>query len=333
MTVYEPSYYRTFHCLAEKCPDSCCKEWEVQVDEPSAARYRSMQGPLGEHLRAVMQDDPEWGTVMVNEQGRCPMWRQDGLCRIQAELGHDALCRTCRDFPRLCHDYGTFREYGLELSCPEAARLILTAPNAPMNVYETDGGEEADYDEELMQLLLESRQAACKLLHDPRFSVPEALTLLLYYGYQVQTIIDGGEAPDFVPEEILEDAAQMASAAEFEPLLAFFCNMEILTQEWKTRLQTPSEPAQWSDIFRNLARYGIERYWLQAVSDYDLVSRVKMIVISCLLVRALGGDVVSTAQLYSKEIENDADNVEAILSGAYTHPALTDTNLLGLLLS
>lgn len=42
MTVYEPSYYRTFRCLAEKCPDSCCKEWEVQVDETSAARYRSM---------------------------------------------------------------------------------------------------------------------------------------------------------------------------------------------------------------------------------------------------------------------------------------------------
>lgn len=261
------------------------------------------------------------------------MWRQDGLCRIQAELGHDALCKTCREFPRLCHDYGSFQELGLELSCPEAARLILGTSDSSLRAHETDGGEEADYDEELMQKLLESRNEAIGLLYDPRFSVPEALTLLLYYGYQVQTVIDGGEAPDFVPEEVLEDAAQMASAAEIEPLLAFFCNLEILTQEWKTRLQTPSEPTQWSDIFRNLARYGIERYWLQAVSDCDLVSRVKMIVISCLLVRALGGDVVSTAQLYSKEIENDADNVEAILSGAYTHPALTDTNLLGLLLS
>ena len=47
------------------------------------------------------------------------MWRQDGLCRIQAELGHEALCKTCREFPRLRHDYGSFVELGLELH-PEA---------------------------------------------------------------------------------------------------------------------------------------------------------------------------------------------------------------------
>ena len=56
-----------------------------------------------------------------------------------------------------------------------------------------------------------------------------------------------------------------------------------------------------------------------------------MIVISCLLVRNLGGDPIVTAQQYSKEIENDADNIDAILDGTYTHPALTDTALLGLL--
>jgi len=51
-----------------------------------------------------------------------------------------------------------------------------------------------------------------------------------------------------------------------------------------------------------------------------------------LLVSAMEGDPVELAQLFSKEIENDPDNVDAILDGAYTHPALTDTVLLGLLL-
>ena len=27
---------------------------------------------------------------------------------IQAELGEQALCKTCREFPRLTHDYGGF---------------------------------------------------------------------------------------------------------------------------------------------------------------------------------------------------------------------------------
>ena len=332
MLILEPSYYRDFRCIAADCPDSCCKEWEVQVDEKSAALYRSLQGSLGERLREVMHDDPQWGTVMVNEQGRCPMWRLDGLCRIHAELGHEALCKTCRDFPRLCHDYGRFQELGLELSCPEAARMILQSDETTMLAAEADGGEVPDYDEEAMEILLRTRKEALKLLYDPRFSVQEALILLLYYGYQVQTELDGGEAPEFVPEVILSEAVHMMSHAEQAQLPEFFLALEILTEQWEKRLQMSSEPSAWSDVFRNLARYGIERYWLQAVSDYDLVSRVKMIVISCLLVRSLGGDVVETAQLYSKEIENNADNVDAILDGAYTHPALTDANLLRMLL-
>ena len=54
--------------------------------------------------------------------------------------------------------------------------------------------------------------------------------------------------------------------------------------------------------------------------------------ISCLAIRLLGGEIAPTAQLYSKEIENSIDNVEAILDGAYGHPAFTDDKLLGLLL-
>lgn len=80
-------------------------------------------------------------------------------------------------------------------------------------------------------------------------------------------------------------------------------------------------------------RYMVLRYWLQAVSDLDLICRVKLAVTACLLVGALGGDPTQTAHLFSKEIENDPDNVEAILSGAYTAPALTDANLLVLLLA
>ena len=116
MQIRKPAYFDSFRCIAGQCPDSCCKEWEVEIDDRTAAYYRSLPGALGDRLRSVLKDDPDWGTVMTIENGRCPMWRTDGLCRIQAELGHDALCKTCRDFPRLCHDYGTFRELGLELS-------------------------------------------------------------------------------------------------------------------------------------------------------------------------------------------------------------------------
>jgi hypothetical protein len=46
----------------------------------------------------------------------------------------------------------------------------------------------------------------------------------------------------------------------------------------------------------------------------------------------LGGDLIATAQLFSKEIENDPDNLDAILDAVYCEPPFTDGNLLGLLL-
>ena len=92
------------------------------------------------------------------------------------------------------------------------------------------------------------------------------------------------------------------------------------------------EARAWDSSLVHLARYGIWRYWLQAVSDFDLVGRVKFILASCLVIKWLGGDLLVTAQRYSKEIENDADNVDALLDAAYTAPAMADIRLLGLLL-
>ena len=112
--------------------------------------------------------------------------------------------------------------------------------------------------------------------------------------------------------------------------MQFFRELEILTQRWRSLLAGPHTPAL-PEKTRALARYLVERYWLQAVSDYDLMGRVKFMVISCILICALPGDFCRNAQLYSKEIENNCSNVESILDAAYTDPAFTDLGLLGLL--
>ena len=150
MKIIKPDYYDRFRCLAGSCPDSCCREWEVQVDSDAAAFYRQLPGALGQDLRRCLRDENE-ETYMTISDGRCPMWQADGLCRIQVELGEKALCKTCREFPRLTHDYGDFVELGLELSCPEAARLILNEP-AALITGEVIGHGEAEYDAEAMEV-------------------------------------------------------------------------------------------------------------------------------------------------------------------------------------
>ena len=122
---------------------------------------------------------------------------------------------------------------------------------------------------------------------------------------------------------------QSATTGASNGIADFFAGLEILTEDWRKLLQQPKQAPVWN---RKLLKYFIRRYWLQAISDYDLVGRVKFILTACILIGRLPGDFTRNAQLFSKEIENDPDNVEAILDGCYASPALTDSNLLGLLL-
>lgn len=331
MLINKPDYFDQFQCIADRCPDSCCKEWDVQVDEASAELYRSLPGPLGDRLREVLRTE-DGGVTMSIIGGRCPMWRSDGLCRIQAELGETALCRTCREFPRLTHDYGDFVELQLELSCPEAAGFILSQNRPQIITTKTADIREAEYDEEAMAVLKATREGALDILFDTSRSVPEVLALLLLYGCQAQSQLDGGEDPQLDAGTALDSVQEFLKEGNPQELADFFLTLEILTPEWNALLQAPS-PGAWTNHHRALAAYLVQRYWLQAVSDYDLYCRVKFILIACLLVKNLGGDPFRTAQLFSKEIENNIDNVDAILDAAYAHPTFTDDKMLGMLLS
>lgn len=209
--------------------------------------------------------------------------------------------------------------------------MILTAPAAPRVTQTLPGGEEAQYDTDAMSVLKQTREVCLSLLQDTARPVPQTLALVLLYGCQAQSQLDGAEAFPFLPESALEDALALAKPGDMAPVLSLFQSLELLTPQWEAMLRSPA-PGSWENTHLALARYFVERYWLQAVSDYDLYSRVKLAILSCLVVRHLGGDIFRTAQLYSKEIENNADNLDALLDAAYTHSALTDDKLLGLLL-
>ncbi len=328
MIITRWNAFEKFRCVAQDCTDSCCKGWEVDIDEDSARFYRQLDGPLGDRLRQVLKT-VEGEACMALEEGRCPMLREDGLCRIHAELGHDALSKVCRDFPRLYQDYGDFQHWGLEMSCPEAARLIFEDPG----VQELDcpGGREPDYEQDVMDILRCSQAEAIRILEQGS-DLNRDLAVLLIYAHQVQGAIDGGELEELNSEACLTDARRFAGKADVELLRAAFLELEHLTDRWPGMLhQMQLRPV--TEALRPLAIYMVRRYWLQAAWDYDLVCRAKLAVAACVTVACVGGEPVRTAQLFSKEIENDPDNVERLLDGAYTSPVLTDAHLLGLLLT
>ena len=315
MLIRKPAFYDSFRCVASRCPDSCCQLWDVAVDPEKAACYRGLPGALGDRLRAFLTDE-EGETYLSLDGTRCPMWRADGLCRIQSELGEGALCKTCREFPRLTHEYEGFTEYGLELSCPEAARIMLSKRDWTW----TEEGQAEPVDSD-MALLLRTREKAMVLTKEEN-----PLQKLFFYGLYVQDLVDGEEEGDFSTDSI----PTVEEKGNREAFLSVFRNLEILTPQWAALLEHP-QPRAMGQEDRAMLRYLISRYWLQSISDQDLQCRVKFMIASVVLVCLLGGDCEETAQLFSKEIENDADNVDALLDGAYTLPGLTDRNLLALM--
>ena len=299
MIVTKPAYYDGFRCLAGSCPDSCCKEWDVWVDEASARYYRELPGPLGDRLREVLADE-EGGAVLQIIDGRCPMWRADGLCRIQAELGEEALCDVCGSFPRISHDYGDLVEHQLELSCPEAARLILSAPVDAVVAYELPGGESCFAPGEAEQML-SLRERLLALLADPALTPGEALLGCLETVFGPVEEEDGG----------------------LEQLVEAFRQLEMLTDTWPRRL-SEAAPRPLDSRVRPMAAYMLRRYWLQEIGMglQDAEGKLLFILASCLMVNALGGDFTATAQLFSKEIENSDCNPEALIFSSFSPGAL-----------
>ena len=75
-------YTEGFSCLAGSCPDTCCKDWEIILDEDAISRYQKMPGVLGEQVRAAMTQTDEGETMWRLENGHCALLREDGLCPI-----------------------------------------------------------------------------------------------------------------------------------------------------------------------------------------------------------------------------------------------------------
>lgn len=330
-----PDYYKEFACIGGACPDTCCSQWEVVVDDDTAALYASVPGELGRRLRDTMTLDEDGDRILKFSQGRCPLLTGDGLCGVQKALGHEALCKTCREFPRLCQDYTIFREHSLSLSCPEAARLILLAPRLP--VLERSGQEEAsvelDFDLRDLALLQETRDRLFGILAEDR-PFPHRMARCLEAARLAQAQLDGEASPAPRP--------QSWDPAGFREL---FRSMDILSAEWAGLLDLPLAPdapdpfLTFPQIFANFCHDAFYRNLFCAVADFDLLPRVQSAAAACLLCRDLaqaqGGGreaLLRAMVLYDREVEHCADNRDALLDACCDALFLDPAVLSGLLL-
>lgn len=360
MKYLAPDYASAFRCLAGSCPDTCCKDWQIILDEQTLARYRALPGEFGDEVRAALCVNEEGETMFCLAGGQCPLLREDGLCRVQLALGEEGLCNTCRAHPRFYEEYGQTRELTLSISCPACAQLLLNHPEKITFLSREDGAPVStcnDLDPEVYLSLRAARETALCIAQNRALPLAERLALLLFFAERMQKLLDSRRLqrlPALCAR--FEDAAQCRSLlarakrlrarkGAFFPCWMILNNMEHLGSELPKKLAaaiqvspavqfSPELASQWE----NILVYFLWREFLKASTDERLLCRVQSCVFHLVSIAALFScekeqsldSLTKLCSLYSKEVEHSEENL-ALLRRVFSRGSLTLQSLLRLL--
>lgn len=366
MKIRVPDYYKDFKCIADKCEDTCCAGWEVDVDDDSYEYYKTVTGPFGDRIKSVMvpPTEEEEACFTLNN-GRCPFLNDNNLCDLYTELGEDKLCDTCTNYPRFIEEYGSLREIGIALSCKTAGELILKSDKKV--TFELTENDEMvstynDIDPELYMMLMASRKTAFDIAQNRDFDIIMRYCLVLEYAKDIQDMIDKGTLSkimniknNYSSEEYLRERTKTFNILHNEEYtrysyiyeyLKIFDDFEIINKSWtdmvnheKEYMYEQSSNEEYKSRYNRFEQYYHEkeyeyeqllvyfifRYYLKAVNDDDVFSKVKMAVVSFLIIRDLDvlrfcdnegslsfEEQVDIMHIYSREIEHSYENFEKL---------------------
>lgn len=311
MNKYYPSYYGDFTCLAGACPDSCCKAWEIVIDEETYEKYKNTDSVFGEKIRSCIIADSEGDKCFSLVDGRCPFLNSSGLCDIHIELGEEYTSEICRVHPRFIEEYDGFCEISLSLSCPQAAELIFSQEKKkdiyPVPVYNGDDLVLSD--------LISSREEILSFDGNILDAVKLLLTVAARDEEEINLL--------YINEVSLPDKSLVM---QYLKILSDDC--EILSDSWKEILgNTICSLSETEDFLSLVSRhseelfkvfdYFVYRYYLKAVNDLDVYGRALFIILSVLTASAIAFfsslPIMEASRLYSKETEHSTENIDIIL--------------------
>ena len=200
-------YYKEFHCVGGICEDSCCENWEIDLDEASMKRYLKEKGDFGKRLK---ENTNVHAKQFVLNGTRCPFLNDKNLCDIFIEIGEEALCETCTNFPRHVEEFDNLKEVSLTMSCPEVSRIMLSKTQKISFI--CNEGTDEDYglkhiepvksfafwkrgnsnklDKPLYCMLYDVREYIFETLQNRNVPIEKRAAKVLILGYEIQQFID-----------------------------------------------------------------------------------------------------------------------------------------------
>ena len=143
-----PKFYKNFLCKADKCKHSCCKGWEIDIDEETAGKYLAMTGELGAEIRQNIGKNEDSYFFKLTEDERCPFLQKNGLCKIILNIGEENICEICTMHPRFFTMIDDVELCGVGLSCEKTCELLL-GDEKDLVFYIEDTEEELSFSEVL----------------------------------------------------------------------------------------------------------------------------------------------------------------------------------------
>ncbi len=323
-----PSYYNTFRCTADKCTDNCCIGWEIEIDKKTKEFYNSVSGDFGKRLRENISDENTF--ILKNE--RCPFLNKNNLCDIIISCGENRLCQICRDHPRYFEWYGNIKEGGIGLSCEEGARIILS--DCDRGFCEAQVNEEnEEVDEELFALLYSAREEIFFLLSED-MPLAEKLSHILSFAEKVQFTVDN-------PNAEYEAVHKQPAKGDAKEIISLYSDFEPIDESWSAELSCLNAkscfklrltPAVEKYII-NICRYFIWRYFMKGVFSEEILSKVKLALVSSVFIFFMceGSEELSVwiekSKLYSKQMEYSDENRELFYDYSYEKSCLETEKL------
>ena len=114
-------FYDSFRCRADKCKNTCCAGWEIDIDEISLNRFMKYEGAFGDKMRRSITCEDGEHHFINDERERCPFLLENGLCELIIEKGEDDLSDICSLHPRFFFET-------IPLRIPPKSRALFAIP-------------------------------------------------------------------------------------------------------------------------------------------------------------------------------------------------------------
>ena len=326
MILTFPTFYRDFKCIANRCTDSCCIGWEIDIDSAAYDKYRLMPESFQKNI-AVCDGVAHF---VLTQDERCPFLQKDGLCKIILEHSEDMLCDICREHPRFYEWYGEYKDAGVGLCCEEAVRLLLESEKAlEYETVETQEISDDDTPENICKSVFELRKSLFSIINDRSLTLSDRIERC-FLKIGAKDVIAPCSADEFFAE-CVEIAKEMSPFDELWE--KYILRLEALDfQEVKKRINKALSENQIR--YEKSLSYFVFRHFIKACFDGDLLSHLKFAVIMTILemlIDCVNGDLLFNTRYLSKQVEYSEENIDLLTDECCFNALISENNILAFL--